>query len=61
MLVSKGNLLTPTKSIEIRALKVYKERHSGNRIKDHLKDLENDTNEICNQGMSLFKFRKTNK
>ena len=47
MLDSKGNLLTSSKAIEKRAFDVSKERLESNKMKDHLKNLEIDTNEMC--------------
>ena len=42
----KGNLLTSDKAIQNRALEAYAERLENNTIEPHLKDLENDINEL---------------
>ena len=38
---------------------MYEERFNENKIKDHLKDLESETNEMCEQRMKLVKLVKT--
>ena len=54
-----GNLLTSEKSIESRALEAYTERLENNKMKPHLKDLEKDTNELCELRLNLCKNNKT--
>ena len=44
---ANGNLITSDKALEKRALQVYAERLEGNTVEDHLKDLEKDTNMLC--------------
>ena len=48
-----------TKLLKKSALEVYEERLNGNMIKDHLKDLESETKEMCEQRMKLVKLVKT--
>ena len=59
MLDSKGNLLTSNKAIEKRALEVFSERLEGNTMKDHLKDLDEETNYLCDARTKLVKLNKT--
>ena len=54
-----GNLLTSDEAIKNRALKVFTERLENNNIKSHLKDLEKDTNYLCELNLRLAKSKKT--
>ena len=47
MLDSSGNLLTSDEAIKQRAHEVYYKRLEANKIESHLKELENDTNTLC--------------
>ena len=59
MFDSEGNLLTSNKAIQERALEVFKERLDANEIEANLKDLEDDTNVLCEVRLKLVKKRKT--
>ena len=59
MLDAGGNLLTSDLTIEERALEVFENRLEGNEIEDTLKDLEGDTNKLCELRLKLSKSRKT--
>ena len=52
-------LLTSDEAIKERALEVFTERLDNNHIKSHLKDLERDTNDLCEINLSLTKNNKT--
>ena len=54
-----GNLLTADKAIQNRALEAYSERLENNKIEPHLKDLEDDTNELCHIRLNVCKKKKT--
>ena len=56
---ANGNLLTSDKAIQKRALEVYNERLKGNNIEPRLKDLEDDTNTLCELRLKLCKSNKT--
>ena len=47
MMDSNGNIVTAKKAIEALAVKTYKERLENRKIKDDLKDLQNDKEELC--------------
>ena len=55
MLDKFSNLLTTQESIEARALEVYSERLQPNAIKEHLKSLEENTNNLCDLRLNLLK------
>lgn len=55
----KGNLFTSDKAIQNRALEAYTERLENNRIEPHLKDLESDTNELCDIRLKICKKKNT--
>ena len=59
MLDSKGNLLTSDEAIRRRALEVYSKRLEPNEIEPNLKDLERDTNTLCEIRLKLTKTKKT--
>ena len=59
MLDSRGNLLTTDQAIERRALEVFSNRLEGNEMKDSLKDLESDTQKLCELRLKLAKANKT--
>ena len=59
MLDRNGNLLTTNKAIEERAIEVYAERLSGNKMETRLKDLEKETNELCEIRTKLSKLNRT--
>ena len=52
MLDDNGNLLTSNKAIKERAVKVYSKRLEANTIKDNMKDLELETNKLCESRMN---------
>ena len=54
-----GNLLTSDEAINNRAIEVFTERLENNSIKPHLKDLETDTNDLCEINLKLAKSNKT--
>ena len=56
---SFGNLLTNTKVIENRPLKVYTKRLEGNIMIEDLKDLEETTNTFCETRLKLCKMNVT--
>ena len=58
MLDSKGNLLMSNKAIENRAIEVFKERLSGNKIEPNLINLEKDTNKLCETRLKMTKLNK---
>ena len=55
-----GDLLTSDEAIKERALEVFSERLENNKIKPHLKDLEEDTNALCEIRLKLAKSKQTN-
>ena len=59
MLDANGNLLTSDKAIQDRALEVYSERLEANTMKENLKDLESDTNTLCEIRLKLTEKNKT--
>ena len=59
MLDSKGNLLTTDKAIEERAIEVFEKRLEGNEMEDNLKELEYDTNKLCELQLNLSKSVRT--
>ena len=59
MLDSKGNLLTTDQAIQNRAVEVFADRLDSNKIEEHLKDLEEDTNKLCHMRLKLSKLNKT--
>ena len=54
-----GNLVTSDRSIESRALEAYTERLENNEMKPHLKDYEENVNELCELRLKLCKSNKT--
>ena len=54
-----GNLITSDKALQQRALEVYHERLKGNPMEPHLKDLEDDTNDLCEIRLKLTESNKT--
>ena len=59
MLDSNGNLLTTDNSIKDRALKVYSERLEPNEMEENLKELEIETNNVCELRMKECKENKS--
>ena len=59
MLDSNGNILTSDEAIQNRALEVYSKRLEANEMKENLKDLENDTNTLCEIRLKLTEKNKT--
>ena len=59
MLDRNGNLLTTDKSIKDRALEVYSQRLEPNEIEENLKELEVETNKICELRMKECKENKS--
>ena len=55
----KGNILTSSKAIEERALEVLSDRLKPNEMKEDLKDLEDETNKLCEIRMKMCKMNKT--
>ena len=55
-----GNLLTSDEAIKERAIEVFSERLENNTIRPHLKDLEDDTNDLCEIRLNLAKNNTTN-
>ena len=55
MLDKYDNLLTSDSAIQNRALEVFTERLDNNKISPALKDLENDTNELCKMRLKASK------
>ena len=56
---SEGNLITADTALQKRALEVFEERLTGNPIEPHLKDLEEDTNNLCEIRVKLSKNKKS--
>ena len=54
-----GNLISSDKALKERALEVYKERLSGNKIEKHLEELERDTNLLCEIRVKTSQRNKT--
>ena len=52
MLDDNGNLLTSNKAIKERAVKLYSKRLEANTIEDNMKDLELETNKLCESRMN---------
>ena len=59
MLDNKGNLLTSETAIQDRALEVFAKRLENNKIEEPLKDLEVDTNKLCELRLKLCKTKKS--
>jgi hypothetical protein len=53
------HLITSDKALQQRALEVYQERLKGNIMEPHLKDLEDDTNDLCEIRLKLTESNKT--
>ena len=47
MIDEHGNLVTSEKAIEKIAVKTHKNRLENRKIKDHLKELQKDKEELC--------------
>ena len=56
---SEGNLITADKALQKRALEVFKERLTGNQIEPHLKEFEEDANNLCEIRVKLSKSKKS--
>ena len=54
-----GNLLTSDEAVKNRTVKVFTERLENNPIKSHLKDLEQECNDLCEINLKLAKSNKT--
>ena len=59
MLDDMGNLLTAPHAIEALAVETYKKRLENRKIKDDLKDLQNEKEELCKLRLKLASQRKT--
>ena len=59
MLDDQGHLLTDNTDIEKRALEVYQKRLEGNAMVENLKDLETDTNKLCENRLKISKKNKS--
>ena len=57
MLDQFQNLLTTQDAIEARAIEVYSERLQPNKMKEHLKSLEETTNKLCELRLKLLKLK----
>ena len=55
MLDSRGNLLTTDEAIQNRATEVFADRLEGNKMEEHLEDIEDDTNKLCQLRLKLSK------
>ena len=53
MMDKHGNLLTSDEAISNRAVEVYSERLSNNKIQSNLKEFEKDTNTLCELGLNI--------
>ena len=53
------NLVTSDKALQKEALEVFSKRLEGNKIEPHLKDLEDDTNTLCEIRVKLSKSHKS--
>ena len=59
MLDRHGNVLTSNKAIKERAVEAYTERLKGNKMKEHLKQKEDEINDLCEQRLKLTKLSKS--
>ena len=59
MLDKNINILTSNEAIKERALEVYSERLTGNKLREHLVNLEKETNELCELRTKFTKLNKT--
>ena len=59
MLDSNGNLLTSDKHTKERALEIYTDRLKNNEIVDNMKELEEETNKLCELRMKMVKLDNT--
>ena len=59
MQTKEGILLTTDKEIEDEATKEFTERLDNSEIKEHLKQLEEEKNELCDLRLKLTKMKKT--
>ena len=55
----EGNIITADKALKNLALEAYKQRLKENTIEPHLKELENDTNTLCEIIVNVAKGSKT--
>ena len=54
-----GNIITSEKALKESALQVYEERLKGNKMETHLKQLEKDTNTLCEIRVRTSQTNKT--
>ena len=59
MLDKHNNLLTSDPAIQERALEVFTDRLDNNDINPNLRDLENDTNELCRMRLKASKLNES--
>ena len=59
MLDSSGNLITSEKAIESLALETYKKRLENREIKDNLKGMKEEKDELCKLRLKISSKRKT--
>ena len=59
MLDNEGNLITSELAIEALAVETYKKRLENREIKDDLKNLQKDKEELCKQRLKMASTRKT--
>ena len=59
MLDQKGNLITSAKAIEALAVETYKKRLENRQIKDALKHIEKDKEELCRLRLKIASRNKT--
>ena len=54
-----GNVITSDKALKESALQVYEERLKGNKMENNLKQLETDTNTLCEIRVRTSQSNKT--
>ena len=59
MLDTKGNIITSATAIEALAVETYKKRLENRSMKDELKDMQNDKEELCKLRLKLASNNKT--
>ena len=59
MMDREGNLITNKNATDDRAIEVFTERLKPNRMKEHLKSLEETENKLCDMRLKLSKLKKT--
>ena len=59
MLDNDGNLITSAKAIEALAVETYKKRLENRKMKDDLKHVQNDKEELCKLRLEMARKKKT--